>query len=125
VEELKRSVGEQLQPVRLEVEQVQRSLLQKESRLKDMCSTREAANTQRLLGTLPQELWEKITNNLEENDLFPLALSCRYFRQKQKELVARMGQNGKHRCALRKIYGDSIFSASQRQLITFAFATKR
>ena len=101
VEELKRSVGEQLQPVRLEVEQVQRSLLQKESRLKDMCSTREAANTQRLLGTLPQELWEKITNNLEENDLFPLALSCRYFRQKQKELVARMGQNGKHRCALR------------------------
>merc|ERR1712010_32163 len=49
----------------------------------------------------PQELWEKITNNLEENDLFPLALSCRYFRQKQKELVARMGQNGKHCCALR------------------------
>ena len=97
VEELQRYAGEQLQPVRLEVQQVQRSLLQKESRLKDMCSTREAENA-KLLDKLPLDVWEKI---VDENDLFPLALSCRYFRQKQKELVARMGQNGKHRCALR------------------------
>ena len=35
-------------------------------------------------------MWEKI---LDENDLFPLALSCRFFRQKQKELVARTREN--------------------------------
>ena len=88
VEELQRYAGEQLQPVRLEVQQVQRSLLQKESRLKDMCSTREAENA-KLLDKLPLDVWEKI---VDENDLFPLALSCRYFRQKQKELVARTGR---------------------------------
>ena len=42
-----------------------------------------------LLDKLPPEVWEKILDELDENDLFPLALSCRYFRQKQKELVAR------------------------------------
>ena len=41
------------------------------------------------LEKLPKEIWEKILDELDENDLFPLALSCRYFRQKQKELVAR------------------------------------
>ena len=41
---------------------------------------------------LPQEVWEKILAELDENDLFPLALSCRYFRQKQKELVERTRQ---------------------------------
>ena len=46
------------------------------------------------LEKLPPEVWEKILDNLEENDLFPLALSCRYFRQKQKELVARTRQSG-------------------------------
>ena len=49
---------------------------------------REAENTQRL-DKLPQELWEKILDHLESDDLFPLALSCRYFRHKQKELVVR------------------------------------
>ena len=46
------------------------------------------------LDKLPHELWEKVVDNLEENDLFPLALSCRYFRQKQKKLVARTRQSG-------------------------------
>ena len=41
------------------------------------------------LEKLPKEIWEKILDELDENDLFPLALSCRFFRQKQKELVAR------------------------------------
>ena len=49
---------------------------------------REAENAQ-CLDKLPQEVWRKIPANLENNDLFPLALSCRYFRQKQKELVER------------------------------------
>ena len=57
---------------------------------------REIGNTRRL-DKLPQEMWEKIIDNLEENDLFPLALSCRYFRQKQKELVARTRQHGGER----------------------------
>ena len=50
---------------------------------------RDFENAQRLLEKLPPEVWGKILDNLDENDLFPLALSCRYFRQKQKELVAR------------------------------------
>ena len=49
---------------------------------------REVANARRL-DKLPPELWVKILDHLESDDLFPLALSCRYFRQKQKELVAR------------------------------------
>ena len=54
---------------------------------------REVENAQRL-DKLPQEIWDKVSDALDENDLFPLALSCRYFRQKQKELVARTGQSG-------------------------------
>ena len=49
---------------------------------------REVANARRL-DKLPPELWEKILDHLESDDLFPLALSCRYFRHKQKELVVR------------------------------------
>ena len=74
-------------------EQVQRNLLRKRKKLEAVCNAKEAESTQRL-DKLPKELWERITDDLEENDLFPLALSCRYFRQKQKELVARKGQNG-------------------------------
>ena len=54
---------------------------------------KEAGNAQRL-DKLPQEVWDNILDELEEDDLFPLALSCRYFRQKQKELVARTRQSG-------------------------------
>ena len=45
---------------------------------------KEVESAQRLLEKLPKEVWEKILDELDENDLFPLALSCRYFRQKQK-----------------------------------------
>ena len=55
---------------------------------------RDAENSKRL-DKLPQEVWEKIFDILDEDNLFPLALSCRYFRQKQKELVARTRQNGR------------------------------
>ena len=54
---------------------------------------RQVEDTRRL-DKLPQEVWDKILDHLEENDLFPLALSCRYFRQKQKELVERTRQDG-------------------------------
>ena len=63
------------------------------ARSKDDHDAREAENAQRLDKLLP-DVWEKILDELEENDLFPLALSCRYFRQKQKELVARSRQQG-------------------------------
>ena len=110
---------EQRQPLRREMEQLEQNWLPKGHRLKDLCSARKAENTQRL-DKLPQEVWEKITDDLEENDLFPLALSCRYFRQKQKELVARQMQNGpesgKPRLALktnlgRKFWDDQPASA--------------
>ena len=67
-------------------------MLPKSSRLEDMCSVIEVENSKRL-DKLPQEVMEKILDELDENDLFPLALSCRYFRQKQKELVARTRQS--------------------------------
>ena len=54
---------------------------------------RELENARRL-DRLPRELWEKILDELKGDDLFPLALSCRYFRQKQNELVERRTQNG-------------------------------
>ena len=60
---------------------------------KERHDEREVESTQRL-DKLPKEVWEKILDELDENDLFPLALSCRYFRQKQKELVARTRQSG-------------------------------
>ena len=92
VEELKRDAEEQLRSLRREVEQVQQDRLPTRNLLKDVCSAREVENAHPL-GKLPPEVWEKILANLGENDLFPLALSCRYFRQKQKELVARARQN--------------------------------
>ena len=55
---------------------------------KDDRDASEAENAERL-DKLPPELWEKILDHLDENDRFPLALSCRFFRQKQKELVAQ------------------------------------
>ena len=61
---------------------------------------REAEDAQDLLDKLPKKVWEKILSNLHENDLFPLARSCKYFRQKQKELVARTRQSGKPCLAL-------------------------
>ena len=67
---------------------------------------REVENGQRLLEKLPPEVWEKILDHLGENDLFPLALSCRYFRQKQKELVARDVLN--KRCIDRRALRTSL-----------------
>ena len=82
LEEQERVLQEQKRLLLREVEQVERNLLTRTTRLD------ENENSQRL-DKLPQEVWGKILGNLKENDLFPLALSCRYFRQKQKELVAR------------------------------------
>ena len=69
----------------------------RESEGMDERVAREVDNTQHRLDKLPHEVWEKILDEIGENDLFPLALSCRYFRQKQKELVARTRQHGGER----------------------------
>ena len=45
------------------------------------------------LDKLPKEVWEKILGEFEDADLFPLALSCRYFNQKQRELLERTKQS--------------------------------
>ena len=103
----RRKLEEHIPSLRLELEQVQRKMLPKSSRLEDMCSVIEVENSKRL-DKLPQEVMEKILDELDENDLFPLALSCRYFRQKQKELVARTRQSepesGKPRRALKTTF---------------------
>ena len=83
---LEEQLEEQLRPLRREMEQVQRNLLTKRKRIV------EVENTKRL-DKLPKEVWERIFDELNENDLFPLALSCKYFRQKQVELVARSEQS--------------------------------
>ena len=52
-------------------EQWKQNLLTKKRRI-------EKVKNARRLDKLPQEIYEKVLDNLEENDLFPLALSCRY-----------------------------------------------
>ena len=61
------------------------ALLQ-DKKMRSRCDANEVENAKRL-DKLPQELWGKIFDDIDENDLFPMALSCRFFRQKQKELV--------------------------------------
>ncbi|WZN59411.1 ankyrin repeat domain-containing protein [Chloropicon roscoffensis] len=51
-----------------------------------LCADFEAKN-EKLLRRLPPELWQKILDeNLHQNDLFALAMTCRFFREKQKDL---------------------------------------
>ena len=92
-----------------EVEELLRPLIRKEEQLKQSLHKKkrriEEVKNARRLDKLPLEVWDRILDELESEDLFPLALSCRYFRQKQKELVARTRQgrpeSGKPRPALR------------------------
>ncbi|WZN63646.1 putative ankyrin repeat protein [Chloropicon roscoffensis] len=51
-----------------------------------LCADFEAKN-EKLLGRLPPELWQKILDEyLHQNDLLALAMTCRFFREKQKDL---------------------------------------
>ena len=108
-----------------------RSRVAKEgSKAKVENNAREAENARRL-EKLPPKVWEKILDELESNDLFPLALSCRYFRQKQKKLVARQSgpESGKprRRLALKTTFTrwNFIERVSQRQLLISSFASQR
>jgi len=51
-----------------------------------LCARLEAKN-EKLLGRLLPELWQKIVDEyLDQNDLPALAMTCRFFREKQKDL---------------------------------------
>ena len=54
----------------------------------------EAENRNELLGKLPPELWQKIVDeNLHQNDLLAFAMTCRFFREKQKGLGKKLKTN--------------------------------
>ena len=91
-EEKEKRLAMAMEQVRkLSVEEL--SELGKEIGMDKMMDGLEVENAKHL-DKLPPKVWEKILDELDENDLFPLAMSCRYFRQKQKELVARTRQSG-------------------------------
>ena len=58
-----------------------------------LCADFEAKN-EKLLRRLPPELWQKILDeNVQQNDLLALALTCRFFREKLKDLGRKMETN--------------------------------
>ena len=58
-----------------------------------LCADFEAKN-EKLLGRLLPELWLKIVDeNVQQNDLLALAMTCRFFREKQKDLGKKMETN--------------------------------
>ncbi|WZN63310.1 putative ankyrin repeat protein [Chloropicon roscoffensis] len=55
-----------------------------------LCAKLETKN-EKLLGRLLPELWQKILDEyLDQNDLVALAMTCRFFREKQKDLGWKM-----------------------------------
>ena len=67
---------------------------------------REVENTQSLqrLDKLPKDVWEKIFDELDESDMFPLALSCRYFRRSHGSIGSKKpgGPRGRPSCLIRR-----------------------
>ncbi|WZN60593.1 putative ankyrin repeat protein [Chloropicon roscoffensis] len=58
-----------------------------------LCADFEAKN-EKLLERLLPELWEKIIDEcLDQNDLFAFAMTCRFFREKQKDLGKKVDTN--------------------------------
>ena len=54
----------------------------------------ESENRDELLVKLPAEVWEKIVDeNVQQNDLLALAMTCRFFREKQKDLGKKVETN--------------------------------
>ncbi|WZN63976.1 hypothetical protein HKI87_08g55300 [Chloropicon roscoffensis] len=58
-----------------------------------LCARLEAKND-KLLRRLPAELWQKILDeNVQQNDLLALAMTCRFFREKQEDLGWKLVSN--------------------------------
>ena len=57
-----------------------------------LCARLDSKNEKDFGGRrLPPEMWQKIVDeNLDQNDLFALAMTCRFFREKQKGLGWKM-----------------------------------
>ena len=54
----------------------------------------EAENRNELLRKLPEELWSKIVDeNVQQNDVVALAMTCRFFREKQEDLGKKVVTN--------------------------------
>ena len=54
----------------------------------------EAENRNELLRKLPEELWSKIVDeNVQQNDVVALAMTCRFFREKQEDLGKKVETN--------------------------------
>ncbi|WZN59412.1 NK_REP_REGION domain-containing protein [Chloropicon roscoffensis] len=69
-----------------------------------LCADFEAKN-EKLLRRLPPELWQKILDeNLHQNDLFALSMTCRFFRDTTKDLGKKVetNLNATHLLELRK-----------------------
>ena len=67
-----------------------------------LCADFEAKN-EKLLGRLLPELWQKVLDEyLNPNDLLAFALTCRFFREKQKDLGWKMETELNHLRELRK-----------------------
>merc|ERR1711959_545518 len=75
-----------------EIEAIEAELRRLSEQLSEKRRERASIDTEEneaRLGKLPQEVWDKVFDELDRNDLFPLASSCKNFRHKQKELLAR------------------------------------
>ena len=107
---------------RREMEPVEKALDKAQDRLDQLWERRTrpltGENASRL-DKLPQELWEKIFREFEDADLFPLALSCKFFRYKQKELVAQKKEL-RMRTVLEK---DNPHLSLSREYLIFACAS--
>ncbi|WZN66044.1 hypothetical protein HKI87_14g76070 [Chloropicon roscoffensis] len=65
-----------------------------EKELRSVCAELEAKNRDELLKKLPPELWSKIVDeSVQQNDLIALAMTCRFFREKQKDLGKKVETN--------------------------------
>ena len=61
--------------------------------MRPVCADIQAKN-EKLLRRLPPELWDKILDgNLHQNDLLAFAMTCRFFREKQKGLGKKLKTN--------------------------------
>ena len=61
--------------------------------LRSVCAKLEAKN-EKLLGRLPPEMWQKILDeNLHQNDMLALGMTCSFFRDTTKDLGKKMETN--------------------------------
>ena len=61
---------------------------------RSVCAGLQAKNEKELLKKLPAEVWSKIVDeNVQQNDLLALAMTCSFFREKQKDLGRKLVTN--------------------------------